>query len=101
MGFHYIAGKECSNHRLKLDILMAGQGFYLGDILFDVVSDIKIDSRIKINPMKMKRLCIQFRDLTPNQIFQLEYFIQNYSTCEAQGFVNQNIPFNDYISNVI
>ena len=64
----------------SMDILVADCGFYLESVSFNTISDAEIAEDYPIDSVKMKQLRMQFRKLTPNQKFKLEYLIQNYGS---------------------
>jgi hypothetical protein len=75
--FRYL-GSEVPSNGSELDIFLAGRTFYLYKVPFETVWDLVTNSSVN-----MKLCGLQFKDLTPHQIAQLEYFIQDYATCEA------------------
>jgi hypothetical protein len=66
----------------ELDIFLAGRTFYLYKLSFEIVWDLRTDE-MHSNSMNTKVSGLQFGDLTPHQISQLEYFIQRYAIGEA------------------
>jgi hypothetical protein len=78
--FRYVDSKIQSNESPVLDILLADCGFYLESVLFENISDTEIPEDFPIDSVKMKQLRLQFRKLTPEQKFQLEYLIQNHGS---------------------
>ena len=78
--FSYVDSKIQSNESPVLDILVADCGFYLECVLFKNISDTEIAEDYPIDSVKMKQLRMQFRKLTPNQKFKLEYLIQNHGS---------------------
>lgn len=79
--FDYIACREGSSQSLVLDILLADRGFYLANLKFKTISDVKIDSDFSMDPIKKRRHHVQFKRPTPAQIRKIQYFIQHYSSC--------------------
>ncbi len=71
-------GSEVPSNGSELDIFLAGRTFYLYKVPFETVWDLVTNSSIN-----MKVCGLQFRDLTPHQIAQLKYFIQDYAIGEA------------------
>jgi hypothetical protein len=78
--FRYIDNKIQPNESPVLDILLADCGFYLESVLFKNISDTEIAEDYPIDSVKMKQLRMQFRKLTPNQKFKLEYLIQSHGS---------------------
>ncbi|MBW1770200.1 MAG: hypothetical protein JRJ17_03390 [Deltaproteobacteria bacterium] len=77
----YVGSEEPSNG--ELDIFLNERDFYLGRVPFRTVSDFEITSRRDSSSTAMRRSGVQFRKMKPNQISQLEYFIQNHTLGEA------------------
>ena len=48
------------------------------------ISDFQIANDVPFSSITMKRCGVQFRDLTPHQVSQLEYFIRTYNAGEAK-----------------
>jgi hypothetical protein len=71
------------NHRHQLenfstfDIFLVDSGIYLDRIPCKIVSNFEIDDSDSSNSIPMKRCCIQFDDLVPDQISDLASFIKN------------------------
>jgi hypothetical protein len=79
--FDYIAGRERSSQSLVLDILLADRSFYLANLSFKSISDVKVADDFSMHTIKMRRHHVQFERLTPDQIRKIQYFIQHYSSC--------------------
>jgi hypothetical protein len=78
--FRYVDSKIQSIESPVLDILLADCGFYLESVSFNTISDTEIAEDYPIDSVKMKQLRMQFRKLTPNQKYKLEYLIQNHGS---------------------
>ena len=78
--FRYTDNKIQSNESPVLDILLADCGFYLESVLFNTISDTEIFEDYPIDSVKMKQIRLQFRKLTPNQKYKLEFLIQNHGS---------------------
>ncbi|RZB38523.1 MAG: hypothetical protein SRB2_00271 [Desulfobacteraceae bacterium Eth-SRB2] len=83
LSFDYIAGREQSSQSLVLDILLADRGFYLANLTFKTICDVKVASGFSMDPIKKRRHHVQFKRPTPAQIRKIQYFIQHYSGCEV------------------
>ena len=81
LSFDYIAGREGSSQSLVLDILLAGCGFYLANLTFKTITDVKIAADFSMETIKMRRHHVQFKRPTPAQIRKIQYFIQHYGSC--------------------
>jgi hypothetical protein len=80
LAFRYVDSKIQSNESLVLDIVLADCGFYLECASFNTISDTEITEDFPIDSVKMKQLRMQFKKLTPDQKFKLEYLIQNHGS---------------------
>ncbi len=78
--FRYVDNKIQSNESPVLDILLAECGFYLESAFFNTISDTEIAEDYLIDSVKMKQIRMQFKKLTPNQKFKLEYLIQTHGS---------------------
>ncbi len=83
LSFNYIAGEEESSPSFVLDILLADCGFYLPNLTFKSISDVKVAADFSMDPIKMRRHHVQFKRPTPAQIRKIQYFIQHYGIYEV------------------
>ena len=83
LSFDYIAGEEGSSQPLVLDILLADCGFYLANLTFKTICDVKAAADFSMDPIKMRRHHVQFERPAPSQIRKIQYFIQHYSIYEV------------------
>ncbi len=83
LSFDYIPGREQSNQSVALDILLADCGFYLANLAFKSISDVKVAADFSMDFIQMRRHHVQFERLTPTQIRKIQYFIQHYSSCDV------------------
>ena len=67
-----------SNELTELDIFKSDFSFFIDNIKVKIISDIEI-----IGSKEMRRCGLQFEDLSNNQIFQLENFMQNFTLAEG------------------
>ena len=79
---HYIPDTKQSNRPYKLRILLADGSFSISKIQARTISDFEIEKTFSFGSIPIKRCGVQFGDLTPSQLYLLEYFIQNYTTGE-------------------
>jgi hypothetical protein len=61
----------------NFDIFLVDSGIYIDRIPCKVVSNFELEELDSPNSVNMRRCCIQFDELVPEQISDLEYFIQN------------------------
>ena len=79
LAFHYIDRQDGSNSLFKMDILFAGEAFYLDRLLFKPVFDILVETDIPLNSFPIRKCGVQFGELDHRQRSQLEYFICNHT----------------------
>jgi hypothetical protein len=82
LAFRYIENKKRINGFSELDILFAAGNFYLSGLAFKTVSDFIMPKK-PFSIITMRRRSVKFGKLTPDQISQLEYFIQNHTVGEV------------------
>lgn len=82
LSFRYINGGKPQKDSFEIDIMFGEAGFYLERLSLVPVSDCAEKQGFSLRPL-MRRRCVQFGDLVPNQISQLEYFIRNFTATEA------------------
>jgi hypothetical protein len=81
LSFDYIAGEQRLGQPLVLDILLADRGFYLANLTFKTICDVKVATDFSMDTIKMRRHHVRFERLAPSQIRKIQYFIQHYSSC--------------------
>jgi hypothetical protein len=94
LAFHYIDRQVGTNSLFKMDILFAGEAFYLDRLLFKPVFDSLVETEIPLNSFTIRKCGVQFGELSHRQQSQLEYFICNHTLDTAE--LNQGFqPWND------
>lgn len=83
LSFHYVASEEESNASSEMDILIVEDGFYIDRIPFYIIYDFEISKESSQLTFQMRRLGVKFRELNPEQISKLEFFISNYTEGEV------------------
>ena len=83
MAFSYVASDSCKEGPCVLDLLMAESGFYLKNLRYTVVSDIRISDDPDSYSITTKRISVRFKDITPSQTEKLIYFLKNYTIGSA------------------
>ena len=83
LSFDYIDQATPCEKRLKLDILSAGEKFYMGRIKFKPVHEFRAADKPSISPIRMKKQGIQFVGLTFKQLSRLERFLRNHTEGEV------------------
>ncbi len=81
LSFDYIVGEEGSSQSLVLDILLADRGFYLANLTFKTICDVKVAADFSMGPIKMRRHHVRFGRLAPSHIRKIQHFIQHYGSC--------------------
>ena len=80
--FFYHDHRQPLENLAAFDIFLVDSGIYIDRIPCKIVSNFEIDEQESSNSILMKRCCIQFDELVPEQISDLAYFIEN-CTVEA------------------
>lgn len=99
LAFQYIADEEeTKGEGAELDILLQDISFYLERVPFKTAYDIEIQNQSTYVPLKMRRMGVEFGELTPNQTALLDYFIKNYTVNENQPrqFTKEASDIKDY-----
>jgi len=83
LAFRYIDIGERPESSFELEILVKGNGFHLNNVSFETISDFGSTKDFPFSSIPMRRRGGQFLGLTENQISELEYFMEHYTTGEA------------------
>jgi len=79
LAFYYVEPATCVLGGCALDILCAHRGFYLGDLDYEVVTDIsKIDDS-DFDTIQTGQLAVRFMHMTDHQKRLLAYFIARHT----------------------
>ena len=79
LAFRYITAKNSPDRSSKLDILLPDLSFCLGFLPIRTVCDFEVTSKLAFGNTKTRRCSVQFKELTKEQIAQLDHFIENHS----------------------
>ncbi len=82
LAFRYIDTGVRPDRSFDLDISQTDNGFHMKDVPCKNISDSEISNEYHFSSIKMRRLGVQFSELTLDQTSQLEYFIQNHTMGE-------------------
>jgi len=82
LAFTYFADQEPPNRSFELEILLHASAFNLQGVPFRTISDFETED-VPLSSTSKRRCAVQFGHLTPHQMSQLEYLIQNYAVGEA------------------
>ena len=63
----------------ELDIFIIDSHFYIGKMQVRTTSDFELTDKHPFGSKKIRQRCFQFRELKPCQLFQLDYFLENYT----------------------
>ena len=78
--FRYIVHREQVFESVATHIFVGDNGFYLEKMPYRIVEDEPIGSTSSFSSIVMRQRRIQFSDLSPNQLAQLDYFLFNRTT---------------------
>lgn len=79
LAFYYVDAAGRSGQPDRLDILLAEKGFYLKDIEFSVVSDIRRIDDSDFDANQIGQLAVSFKNLTPHQKRRLGRFMTSFT----------------------
>lgn len=79
LAYRYITNGDTSTGLYKLDIFITNKDFYLKNIPFKTVAAIDEVTEFPYSSILMKKRCIQFDRLDPDQEQMLDYFILNHT----------------------
>ena len=83
LSFSYVENKAKMAKSGEMDILFADKDFHLSRIPFKPVEDTELDRKGPFGTLPMKRMTVQFRNLTPHQELKLGHFLDKYTTDEV------------------
>jgi hypothetical protein len=79
LAFRYIDEGNEYNKLFDLDILFVHDSFYLKELLANTVWVSQAVRKPSLSVLKCKEQGFQFDELTPHQISQMDFFLQNYT----------------------
>ena len=79
LAFRYFYGEDDHNELFDFDILSVQDRFYLKKVPVHTVWASHAVSKPSLSLLKSQEQGLQFEELTPHQISQLDYFLQNYT----------------------
>ena len=79
LAFTYISEDKLSQGSFMVDLLFGGEGFYLKDIPSKVITDFEAIDQPSFSLIPLRRCSVQFEEMNPLQISQLESFTRNYT----------------------
>lgn len=75
--FRYIVHREQAFESVATHIFVGDNGFYLEKMPYRIVEDEPVDKGSSFSSIMMRQRRVQFTNLTPNQLAQLDYFLFN------------------------
>ena len=85
LAVRYVKNEEDSHELNELDIFKSDFRFYIDNIKAKTIFDLEIIDKTFVGSKEKRRCGIQFEDLSNNQLFQLENFIQNLTLAEGSN----------------
>ncbi len=79
LAFTYISEDKLPQGSFMVNLLFGGEGFYLKDIPSKIISDFETTDRPSFSSIPFRRCSVQFGEMNPLQISQLESFTRNYT----------------------
>jgi hypothetical protein len=83
LAFRYLDDGTPTEGSYKAYLFLTDNDFFLQNLPFNTVSDFQVDSETPSNALFKKQCGGQFGDLTPDQMFRLDCFINDFALCEA------------------
>ena len=79
LAFTFISEDELPQDSFTMDLLCGGEGFYLKDIPSKIITDFETTDQPSFSSIPLRRCSVQFGEMNPLQISQLESFTRNYT----------------------
>lgn len=79
LAFTYISEDELPQGSFTMDLLFGDEDFYLKDIPSKIITDFEIADQPSFSSIPLRRCSVQFGEMNPLQISQLESFTRNYT----------------------
>ena len=83
LAFRYVSVGERLKGSFELDLVSPKDDLRLNGFPVKVVSNFERHSKIPSGRIRLRRVGVQFRELTHYQISQLQYFMRNYTAGAA------------------
>jgi hypothetical protein len=87
--FQHVDSKAQLTNEFVLDILLADCGFYLTDMPYKIISDVLLSEDVPGEPIEMRRVRLQFQNLSAYQQARLKDFIRNHGVEIGETGVNE------------
>jgi len=82
LAFRYVSIGERLKGPLEVDLLLPHHDFSLNKLPVKIISNFEIASETPFRSLTLRRVGVQFGELTQKQKSRLEYFIQNHTISE-------------------
>ncbi len=83
LAFRYVSIGEDLKSVFELDLVSPRGDLRLNGLPVKVVSNLERQSKTPSGRIRLRRIGVQFRELTHDQISQLQHFMRNYTAAEA------------------
>jgi hypothetical protein len=79
LALHYIADGNLLHGSVMIVRLLKEGHSYLQDVPVKIISDLEVGDQPPFSFIPMRRCGIQFKEMTPSRMSQVERFIENYA----------------------
>lgn len=79
LALHYVADGNLLQGSVIIDCLFKEGHSYLQGVPVKIISDLEVNDRPPFSSISMRRCGMQFKEMTPARMSQLERFIENYA----------------------
>ena len=79
LAFTYISEDKLPQGSFMVDLLFGGEDFYLKDIPSKIITDFETTDGHSFSSIPLRQCSVQFGEMNPLQISQLESFTRNYT----------------------
>lgn len=86
LAFRYFDNKAIAAELFELDILFEDDNFYLEKLSCKIIADHAVPNGVAATPSNMRRCSVEFGQLIPHQISQLESFI--HDNTKGETYIN-------------
>ena len=79
LAVQYSNTEQHLSESFELDIFRTDNSFYIEKLQVKTISDFQVEDTSALGPKNTRQRGVQFEGLNPIQLFQLYYFLQNYT----------------------
>jgi len=80
LAVRYSTRKAQLNEIFEIDIFIVGCHFYIAKIPVQTIADFELSDKHSFGSKTIRQRCFQFGKMKAGQLFQLDYFLENYTT---------------------